>query len=156
MEGRSRIEPFLRAMATLARAVGSDLEDCLVSLGLPPDSELRTPVSRQEQLEAARAILAITARFLVVNANGVGEVTAEELLETPVDELSPEQSEKIIRAAKRETAEALWRTELAPRDPKITALAIAFVESYGGPPLAHQAHLTSTQLPRARQAATAN
>jgi hypothetical protein len=67
-----------------------------------------------------------------------------------------QQSEKIIRAAKRETAAALWRTELAPRDPKVTALAIAFVESYGGPPLAHQAHLTSTQLPRARQAATAN
>jgi len=59
MEGRSRIEPFLRAMATLARAVGSDLEDYLVSLGLPPDSEPRTPVSSQEQLEAARAILAI-------------------------------------------------------------------------------------------------
>jgi len=92
----------------------------------------------------------------VVNANGVGEVTAEELLETPVDELSPEQSEKIIRTAKRETAEALWRTELAPRDPKVAALAIAFVESYAGPPLAHQAHLTSTQLPRARQAATTN
>ena len=59
MEGRSRIEPFLRAMATLARAVGSDLEDYLVSLGLPPDSELRAPVSRQEQLEEAQAILAI-------------------------------------------------------------------------------------------------
>jgi len=88
MEGRSRIEPFLRAMATLARAVGSDLEDYLVSLGLPPDSEPPTPVSSQEQLEAARAILAITARLPVVNANAVGEVTAEELLETPVDELS--------------------------------------------------------------------
>ena len=115
---------FMDAMRTLGRAAMDDLLDYLEGLGFGASHGWGPPgrVSREEQVEAARSIIALVA-------HQSGRPAPAELPTELVDDY--------IRGIKRETAEAFWRVEVRDlvTDPKIRAQAIQFVESYGGGPV---------------------